>query len=118
MNLTGMNIGCCERRNSTFTSTFSPPVAWRSHDTSLFGTVFGRYPADRLRYEALKRQLAKQGLARYGRLCVQRARWWRRSLREHYKTPPMWPRADDEGETVHLRSGVPANKALHLTGPA
>ena len=27
-------------------------------------------------------------------------------------------RANDEGVTVHLRSGVPANKALHLTGPA
>jgi hypothetical protein len=26
--------------------------------------------------------------------------------------------ADDEGETVHLRSGAPANKVLHLTGPA
>jgi hypothetical protein len=25
-------------------------------------------------------------------------------------------RADQEVETVHLRSGVPANKALHLTG--
>ena len=27
-------------------------------------------------------------------------------------------RANDEGDTVHLRSGVPANRALHLTGPA
>jgi riboflavin biosynthesis pyrimidine reductase len=27
-------------------------------------------------------------------------------------------KADDAGDTVHLRSGVPANKALHLTGPA
>jgi dihydrofolate reductase len=27
-------------------------------------------------------------------------------------------KAEDAGDTVQLRSGVPANKALHLTGPA
>jgi hypothetical protein len=26
--------------------------------------------------------------------------------------------ADEESDTVHLHAGVPANKALHLTGPA